>query len=157
MVISGLVFELCLVSGLHLTCILVLVVDYYPINCIYNFILTTHTLGVIPHVLLTGERQLCWFLLLFEPQQRTEPKNKNMRQKKMFHFTYVFLGGWDSKDGGLCLLRVLVAVCVKFYVQFICALFCAFLGMGFIYSLFRACLMVYVVFIWCFCMFYLEL
>ena len=57
----------------------------------------------------------------------------------------------------MCLLRVFVAVCVKFYVQFICALFCEFLGLGFLFTLFRACLMVYVVFIWCFCMFYLEL
>ena len=49
------------------------------------------------------------------------------------------------------------SVCVKFYVQCICALICAFLGLGFIYTLFRPCLIVYVVFISCFCMFFLEL
>ena len=38
-VISGFVLELFLVcQGLHLTCILVLGVDYYSISCIYNFI-----------------------------------------------------------------------------------------------------------------------
>ena len=70
-------------------------------------------------------------MLLFEPQQRTEPKNQNMRQKKQSLYL-VLLGGRDSKEGDLCLLRVFVAVCVKFYVQFICGLFYEFLGLGFI-------------------------
>ena len=98
------------------------------------FLLTTHTLGVIPHVLLTGERQLCWFLYLFEPQQRTEPKNKNMRQKNVSLYLG-FLGWLRFQGGGFVFIEsVCCGLCTVLCAVYLCIILCIFGARVYLYS-----------------------
>ena len=81
------------------------------------------------------------FTTLSSQLQRQGPKDKR-GDKQIFHFTLFF---WCTEFQGrdLGLLRVLMGSAYKLYVH----VFCIFCGLWFTYVLFRACLMVCVVFI----------
>ena len=101
--------------------------------CPRFFLLTTHTLGVIPHVLRTGERQLCWFLLLFEPQQRTEPTNKNTRQPTFFTLLR-FFRAVDIPRRGVCVYWEFLFCLYKVLCAVYCINLCIFGARVYLYS-----------------------